>query len=84
MATGLETARPNVAAMAAAVATCACQLLTRNERSQLVTLLSEQLELNQLGRSGEAVADLAAAAETLVANAAFATALGTAGWQVIP
>ena len=65
-----------------AVFVAASQLLSYSGRQLLVSLLREQENGNPLGRvADDAAADLATAATVLVGIAAFATALGTAGWS---
>ncbi len=67
-----------------AVLVTACQVLTHPQRELLIELIREQQSGNPLGRlASDAAADLATACTVLLAVTAFATAMGTAGWEVI-
>lgn len=78
----MASIRTNLTDNASACVVLACQVLTQHELEQVIQILSEQARGSTLKASGNAVADLAAAATTLVAVTAFATALNTAGWEV--
>jgi hypothetical protein len=75
--------RPSTPDDVQAVFITASQLLSYSDRQLLVKLLREQENGNAVSRSADdAAADLATAATVLTGIAAFATALGTAGWEV--
>lgn len=74
--------RPSTTDNTQAVLVIACQLLTNNERLALVQLVTEQTSSgNPLGRfPASAATDLTTAVTALATNAAFVTAMATAGY----
>lgn len=78
----MAAVKSNLSENASACAVLACQVLTQAEQEQLIELLAEQSQRATLKGGADAVTQLATAATALVAIAVFATALGTAGWEV--
>ncbi len=74
--------RPDITENTDAVLKLAARILSYGERNRLRELLGEFDSGAIDARGANATADLATSAAALVAVAAFATALNTAGWEV--